>query len=95
MNTLSFNASGKNEIGANSKVRIANIDGVLRVRPTNRKAGANLPKGQKLLDLAGGKAALPEGMDLPTGKYSLHADKYGWFVLEPGAQGRGPQATIA
>lgn len=95
MNTIAFNTAAKTELGDRAKIRIANIDGALRVRPTNRKAGANLPKGQKLIDLAGSRVTLPEGMDLPSGKYSLHADKYGWFALEPGAQGRGPQVTIA
>lgn len=92
---LSFNAAAREKnLGERTKLRIANRGGSLRFRPTDRKAGVNLPKGEKLIQLSGGKGTLPEGFDAPAGKYSLHTDKYGWLVLEAGGKGRGPQVTI-
>lgn len=94
MKSATFNTAARQHLGERTKIRIANFDGTFRVRPTDRKAGANLPKGQKLLDLSAGKTALPDGVDVPAGKYALHEDRYGWFVMQPGATGRGPQVTI-
>lgn len=92
---LSFNSAAQQSVvGSAAKIRVAVRDGVLRIRPTARKAGVNLPKGEKLIDLNRGKAALPEGFDLPTGKFALRLDKYGWHAAIPGAQGRGSQVTI-
>lgn len=92
---LSFNASGREHLSNTSKIRIARDGDRLRVRPTNRKAGVNLPKGEKLIEVSGNKVALPEGFDAPAGKFELHADKYGWFVMEPGARGRSAHVTIS
>lgn len=95
MKTVNFNtAARKDSLQGRSKLRIANRDGMLRFRPTDRKAGANLPKGEKLLDISGGKCSLPEGFDAKAGKYALHADKYGWLALTPHEGGRGPVAQI-
>jgi hypothetical protein len=95
MTTVSFNTSAKtNALQGRSKLRVANRDGMLRFRPTDRKAGANLPKGEKLIDISGGKAALPDGFDAKPGKYALHVDKYGWLALQPHDGGRGPVAQI-
>lgn len=95
MKTVNFNNTARKEsLQGRSKLRIANRDGVLRFRPTDRKAGANLPKGEKLLDISGGKVALPEGFEAKNGKYALMADKYGWLALTPHDGGRGPVAQI-
>lgn len=91
---LSFNAAGRQHLTNASKIRLVNQGGKLRVRPTNRVSGVNLPKGEKLIDLSGSKATLPEGFDAPEGKYEMHMDKYGWFVMEPGAKGRSAHVTI-
>jgi hypothetical protein len=93
---VNFNASArKDSLQGRTKIRVANRDGMLRFRPTDRKAGANLPKGEKLIDLSGGKCSLPEGFDAKAGKYELHADKYGWLAAQP-AKGnvRGPSVQI-
>jgi hypothetical protein len=95
MTTVSFNNTAKtNSLQGRSKLRVANRDGMLRFRPTDRKAGANLPKGEKLIDIAGGRCALPEGFEAKPGKYGLNVDKYGWLALTPHEGGRGPVATI-
>ncbi len=92
---VNFNAAAKtNSLQGRTKLRVANVDGALRFRPTDRKAGANLPKGQKLLDISGGKTTLPEGFEAQAGKYSLMADKYGWLALTPHDGGRGPVVQI-
>lgn len=91
---VNFNAQAKTHLGERGKVRVANRGGSLFFRPTDRKAGANLPKGEKLIDLSAGKTTLPEGFDAPAGKYALHADKYGWLALAPHDGGRGPVVTI-
>ncbi len=91
---VSFNTAAREQLGERSKIRIASRDGVLRFRPTDRKSAVNLTKGDKLIDIAGGKTILPEGIEAGAGKYGLAKDKYGWMVLTPDAQGRGPTVTI-
>lgn len=95
MTTVSFNTTAKtSHLQGRSKVRVANRDGILRFRPTDRKAGANLPKGEKLLDVAGGKCSLPEGFEAKPGKYGMSVDKYGWLALTPHEGGRGATVQI-
>lgn len=93
---VNFNASArKDSLQGRTKLRVANRDGQLRFRPTDRKAGANLPKGEKLIDLQAGKCMLPEGFDAQAGKYALELDKYGWLAARP-VEGshRGPVVQI-
>lgn len=95
MNANFNNTARKESLQGRSKIRVANRDGMLRFRPTDRKAGANLPKGEKLLDITGGKCTLPEGFDAKAGKYALEVDKYGWLAARPhDGKGRGPVVQI-
>lgn len=91
---VSFNSAAREQLGTRSKIRVTARDGVLRFRPTDRKSAVNLTKGDKLIDITSGKATLPEGIEAGAGKYGLAGDKYGWMVLTPDAQGRGPTVTI-
>ena len=92
---VNFNKSASDtHLKGRNKLRVANRGGNLYFRPTDRKAGANLPKGEKLIELSGGKCALPEGFDAQAGKYALEADKYGWLALRPHECGRGAHVQI-
>lgn len=94
MTTLTLNSAGRALVGTTSKVRAKVLDGVMFIRPTERKAPVNLPKGEKLVDFNGGKASL-EGFEHAEGTYGLNADKYGWFALTNEAPARGPTVKIA
>ena len=89
MATLSLNtaARGLDRFSAATKVRAQVRDGVMFIRPTDRK-------DEQLVDMNGGKLSI-EGMEHPAGSYGLRADKYGWFALTPGHTGRGASAKIA
>jgi hypothetical protein len=91
---MTLNTAARNLIPASSKVRAKVVDGVMFIRPTERKAPVNLPKGEKLVDFAGGKATL-EGFEHAAGTYGLNADKYGWFALTGDVAPRGPSVKIA
>jgi hypothetical protein len=96
MSTLTLNtaARGLDRFSAATKLRTQVRDGVMFIRPTDRKARVNLKKDELLVDLSGGKATI-EGQDLTAGAYGLRADKYGWFALTPGHTGRGASVKIA
>lgn len=96
MTTLTLNtaARGLDRFSAATKVRAQVRDGIMFIRPTDRKARVNLKKDEQLVDMNGGKLSI-EGMEHPTGAYGLRADKYGWFALTPGHTGRGPSVKIA
>ena len=90
-----FNTTAKKDaLQGRTKLRVANRDGMLRFRPTDRTAGANLPTGEKLIEISGGKGSLPEGFDAKAGKYALEVDKYGWLAARPHEGGRGPVVQI-
>lgn len=93
MTTMTLNTAAKSLIPAASKVRAKIVDGTMFIRPTERKAPVNLPKGEKLVDFAGGKASL-EGFEHEAGTYGLTADKYGWFALTGDVASRGPSIKI-
>jgi hypothetical protein len=76
-----------------TKIRARHVDGVLSIRPTDRKSRVNLPKTQSLVPIAGGKFEI-EDLDMAEGAYGLDADKHGWFVLVSGHRGRGPSVKI-
>ena len=92
--TLNTAARGLDRFSAATKVRAQVRDGVMFIRPTDRKARVNLKKDEQLVDMNGGKLSI-EGMEHPAGSYGLRADKYGWFALTPGHTGRGASAKIA
>lgn len=92
--TLNTAARGIAAFGSATKIRTRTVDGVMFIRPTDRKAPVNLPKTQSLVPLAGGKFSI-ENLDMAEGAYGLNADKYGWFALVPGHTGRGPSVKIA
>lgn len=96
MATLTLNAAarGLDRFSNASKIRAQVRDGVMFIRPTERKARVNLKKDEQLVNIDGGKISI-EGMDHPAGTYGLRADKYGWFALTPGHTGRGASAKIA
>lgn len=96
MTTLTLNtaARGLDRFSAATKVRAQVRDGIMFIRPTDRKARVNLKKDEQLVDMNGGKLSI-EGMEHPAGAYGLRADKYGWFALTPGHTGRGASAKIA
>lgn len=96
MTTLTLNKGALEFFGAASKARVQlREDGALRIRPTARKSGVNLPKGEKLVDIArkGDTARIVvEGVELSEGNLGLAADKYGWMALA-GAPARGAAAV--
>lgn len=93
--TLNAAARSQDKFSTNGKIRAKLVDGTMFLRPTARKAPVNLPKAERLVDMStAGKVEL-EGMELASGTYGLRADKYGWFALTPGHQGRGPSAKVA
>lgn len=95
MTTLTLNtaARGLDRFSGASKIRAQVRDGVMFIRPTERKARVNLKKDEQLVDIAGGKVSI-EGMEHPAGTYGLRADKYGWFALTPDHKGKGATAKI-
>lgn len=95
MNTLTLNRQALASFGTADKVRVQNRGGTLFLRPTDRKSGVNLPKGEKLVDLVvkGDSARITvEGLDLSAGNLALRADKYGWMAAAAPA-GRGEAAV--
>ena len=92
--TLNTAARGLDRFSAASKIRAQVRDGVMFIRPTERKARVNLKKDEQLVDITGGKVSI-EGMEHPAGTYGLRADKYGWFALIPDHKGRGASAKVA
>ena len=56
--TVNLNKNASALMGSASKVRIRAIDGVLQIRPTDRKSAAGLPKGEILADLREKKQAV-------------------------------------
>jgi hypothetical protein len=84
MTILTLNKAAVSAFGTAAKIRVKNVDGTLFVRPTARKAGVNLPKGEKLVSLnrAGAKTSAEViGFEAPEGNFGLVAAKYGWMVL--------------
>lgn len=97
MTSITLNAAARqaDKFSTNAKVRAKLVDGTLFIRPTARAKPVNLPKTERLVEMSQtGKVEL-EGMELASGTYGLRADKYGWFALTPGHQGRGPSAKVA
>ncbi len=84
MTVLTLNKAAVAAFDNAEKIRVKAVDGTLFVRPTARKAGVNLPKGQKLVNItrtgANARVAV-EGVDASAGNFGLIANKYGWFVL--------------
>jgi len=93
--TLNTAARSQDKFSANSKIRAKIQDGVMFIRPTARKAPVNLPKTERLVDMASNGKVEIEGIELGAGTYGLTAEKYGWFALTPGHTGRGPSAKVA
>lgn len=91
--TLNTAARGLDRFSGASKIRAQVRDGVMFIRPTERKARVNLKKDEQLVDIAGGKVSI-EGLEHPAGTYGLRADKYGWFALTPEHKGKGAAAKI-
>ena len=96
MATLTLNTAAREQdrFAGVSKIRAQVRDGVMFIRPTDRKAPVNLKKDEKLVDLSSGKIEI-QGMEHPAGTYGLRADKYGWFALTPDHKGRGASAKIS
>jgi hypothetical protein len=93
--TLNSAARALDRFSGAQKIRAHVKDNMLFIRPTHRGSAVNLDKStERLVPLNGGKIEL-EGMEQPAGTYSIRADKYGWFALVPGHQGRGPAVKIA
>lgn len=92
MRTLTFNSAATSAIHGRTgaKLRLDVVDGVLKVRPTDRKAGPHVlselathgKNGVKIeitdknLEKLGAADLLSE-----TATFGLRADKYGWFAL--------------
>lgn len=92
MTTLTLNRGALEFLGEANKARVQiREDGILRIRPTARKSGVNLPRGEKLVDVVrkGDTARIVvEGIDAPAGNLALAKDKYGWTALA-GSPARG------
>lgn len=95
MATLAFNSAAQSAFGGAQKVRIRSMNGTLFMRPTARKAGVNLPKGEKLVEIGKGGRVSVDGIEAPAGTFGLQADRYGWFALTPDAPKRGPVVKVA
>lgn len=97
MTTITLNAAARSQdrFSANNKIRAKIVDGIMFIRPTDRAKPVNLPKTERLVDVSNAGKLELEGMELQAGTYGLRADKYGWFALTPGHQGRGPSAKVA
>ncbi len=86
MRTLEFNTAALEGFGDTSKVRVKTLDGVLFIRPTDRKSHVNLPKGEKLVDLVrkGNVAKITvEGFEVAGevgASLALQKAKYGWIA---------------
>lgn len=96
MTTLTLNKGALEFFGDASKARVqVREGGALRIRPTARKSGVNLPKGEKLVEIVrkGDTAKIVvEGFEAPAGNLGLAKDKYGWGALA-GTPGRGEAAV--
>lgn len=92
MTTLTLNKQALEFFGAAEKVRVQVRDGLVRIRPTSRKSGVNLPKGEKLLTLVRkgdtGRVTVEGVEGLQAGNLAATADKYGWLAVS-GAPARG------
>jgi len=97
MTTITLNAAARSQdkFSTNGKIRAKLVDGVMFIRPTGRAKPVNLPKTERLVEMSSAGKVELEGMELTAGNYGLRADKYGWFALTPGHQGRGPTAKVA
>jgi len=95
MPVLSLNAAarGISAFISATNIRARDVDGVMFIRPTNRKSPINLPWTESLVPLAGGKFAIKD-LGMAEGSYGLEAGKHGWFALVPGHSGRGPSVKI-
>lgn len=84
MTKLTLNKAAAAAFAGAEKIRVKTVSGTLFVRPTARKAGVNLPKGEKLVNLTRAGAtvmAAVEGVEASAGNFGLVPNKYGWFVL--------------
>lgn len=92
MTTLTLNKQALEFFGDAEKVRVQVRDGVVRLRPTARKSGVNLPRGEKLLSLARkgdtGRVEVEGVEGLSAGNMAATRDKYGWLAIA-GAPARG------
>ena len=95
MAILALNSAAKTVFGDYHKVRIRKVDGTLFIRPTARKAGVNLPKGEKLVEIQKGGRLAVDGIEANEGTFGLQAERYGWFALTPDAPKRGPSVKVA
>jgi len=93
--TLNTATRGLARFEGAQKIRAHVKDGTLFIRPTHRASAVNLDKASEhLVTLAGNKIELKD-LELAPGSYGVSADKYGWFALTPGHQGRGPAVKVA
>ena len=106
--TLNFNASAAQTIGANeaTKLRLDSRDGVLFVRPTQRKAGPHAlvqlnAKASGRLSVEIDDAVVErlglQGLDVGQ-KFSVIQDRYGWYAIQPGEdheKANGAKATLS
>lgn len=96
MTTLTLNKGAMEFLGTASKARVQIREGgALRIRPTARKSGVNLPRGEKLVDVVrkGDTARIVvEGFEAPAGNLAIAKDKYGWAALA-GSPARGAAAV--
>lgn len=89
MTKLTINKAAIAQLAGNTKVRARIKEGVLQLRPTARKSGVKLPKGEKLIDVKRGgifnqidlQSAFGDvGFDVPTRGFLVPV-KHGWLTL--------------
>jgi hypothetical protein len=90
MTKININKAAIAQFAGNTKARLRIIGGVLQIRPTARKSGVKLPKGEVLVDVKRMgffnqidlQAAFGDrGFDIPTAGV-LAAAKHGWLTLD-------------
>ena len=91
MATVNLNKLASALVGSNTKVRVRMHDGLLQIRPTDRKSAVGLPKGEELVDLREKKQAvralrftLPRNLDMQVARmYRAETAKHGWISMVP------------
>lgn len=90
---FSFNASARNLLNEEPKIRVRMVEGVLQIKPTDRESGAMLPNGETLRpvtyrvekDTITGARFTAIGLVgnfISVGDtFLLQKEKYGWFSL--------------
>lgn len=105
--TVNLNKNATALMGSATKVRVRINEGVLQVRPTDRKSAVGLPKGEILVDLREKKQAVRSlrftipaevaeaGMVAEGVQFLTVTGKHGWIALRGATQDEQAALKIA